>query len=127
MAGKSPHVSLSDLQHCFWGLQKRYVHRDIAARNILLGANNQLKIGDFGISKRIPDGQVRREDVQGGSRRQHRLAHTAQLPPMQDFWKMDKAGRLPVKYMAPESLTRKRFYEASDVWAYGVLLWEILR
>ena len=52
-----------------------------------------MKIGDFGLSRELPEGQ--------------------------DFWRLDKAGRLPVKYMAIETLTVKRFGVASDVWAFG--------
>jgi serine/threonine protein kinase len=82
-------------------LQKGFVHRDIAARNVLLDSKNRIKIADFGLTRKIPEGQ--------------------------DFWKLDKAGRLPVKYMSIESLTLKRFSAASDVWAFGVYLWELLR
>jgi serine/threonine protein kinase len=53
----------------------------------------QVKIGDFGL--------------------------TRMLPPGQEYWRLDKAGRLPVKYMAIETLTLKRFGIESDVWAFG--------
>jgi len=79
---------------------KRFIHRDIAARNILLTHRNQVCIGDFGLAR--------------------------ELPKDKEYWKLDKAGRLPVKYMALESLTLKRFYIASDVWSFGVLMWEIM-
>eukprot|EP00730_Choanoeca_flexa_P006755 TRINITY_DN12219_c1_g3_i12.p1 TRINITY_DN12219_c1_g3~~TRINITY_DN12219_c1_g3_i12.p1 ORF type:complete len:1414 (+),score=379.52 TRINITY_DN12219_c1_g3_i12:272-4513(+) len=79
---------------------KRIIHRDIAARNIMLHHDNVVKIGDFGL--------------------------TRMLPPGQDYWRLDKAGRLPVKYMAIETLTLKRFGLESDVWAFGVYMWEIL-
>ncbi len=77
------------------------VHRDIAARNILLSHNNPVKIGDFGLTRLLPEGQ--------------------------DFWKLDKAGKLPVKYMSIETLTSKRFSLASDVWAFAVYMWEVMR
>ncbi len=80
---------------------RRMLHRDIAARNVLLSHNNVVKIGDFGLARFLPEGQ--------------------------DFWKLDKAGRLPVKYMAVETLTSKQFFVASDVWAFGVFLWELMR
>lgn len=80
--------------------ERRYVHRDIAARNVLLHHNNQVKLGDFGLAR--------------------------QLPPGQPYWRMEKSGRLPVKYMAIETLTLKRFSPASDVWAFGVFMWEVL-
>lgn len=79
---------------------KRYLHRDIAARNILLDRNNIVRIADFGLAR--------------------------PLPPGQDEWKLDKLGRLPVKYMAVETLTKKVFSLASEVWSYGVYLWEVL-
>lgn len=80
--------------------KNRFLHRDLAARNVMLTHNNKVRIGDFGLARQIPDGQ--------------------------DFWKLDKAGRLPVKYMAIESLTMKRFYIASDVWSFGVFMWEVM-
>eukprot|EP00040_Diaphanoeca_grandis_P034240 m.211769 g.211769 ORF g.211769 m.211769 type:complete len:1090 (+) comp33110_c1_seq1:114-3383(+) len=79
---------------------KRFIHRDIAARNVLLTHNNQVCIADFGLAR--------------------------ELPAAKDYWKLDKAGRLPVKYMALESLTLKRFYIASDVWSFGVFMWEVM-
>ena len=44
---------------------------------------------------------------------------TRMLPPGEEYWRLDKAGRLPVKYMAIETLTLKRFGVESDVWAFG--------
>lgn len=79
---------------------KRYVHRDLAARNVMLSHKNQVKIGDFGLARKLPDDST--------------------------FWKLDKAGRLPVKYMSIEALTLKRFSQASDVWAFGVCIWELM-
>jgi hypothetical protein len=84
---------------CFMA-EQRFVHRDLAARNIMLTHDNRVRIGDFGLARRIPDGK--------------------------EYWKLDKAGRLPVKYMALESLTLKRFYVASDVWSFGVYMWEVM-
>ena len=81
-------------------MQLRIVHRDLAIRNVLLGEDNAVKIGDFGLARYIPDGE--------------------------DEWKMDRSSRLPVRYMAPECFSKKRFSIATDVWAFGVLLWELM-
>ncbi len=80
--------------------QIKIVHRDIAVRNILLGENNTVKLGDFGLARYILDGD--------------------------SDWKMDRATRLPVRYMAPETFVKKRFSIMSDVWSFGIALWEMM-
>lgn len=75
------------------------VHRDLACRNILVGGGKILKITDFGMSRTVDmDNPV-----------YVRTTH----------------GNLPVKWLAVESLQEKVFTTASDVWSYGVVLWEI--
>lgn len=78
----------------------RFLHRDLAARNILLSHDNGVRIGDFGLARKLAEGK--------------------------DYWRLDKAGRLPVKYMAVETLTSKRFSVSSDVWAFAVFMWEVM-
>ena len=80
--------------------QKRIIHRDLAVRNILLGEQNMIKLGDFGQARFLQEGELE--------------------------WKLDKTSRLPIRYMPPESLIRKRFSVKADVWAFGIANWEIL-
>ncbi|XP_054645029.1 protein-tyrosine kinase 2-beta-like isoform X2 [Dunckerocampus dactyliophorus] len=73
------------------------VHRDIAVRNILVASPDCVKLGDFGLSRYIDD---------------------------QEYYKAS-VSRLPIKWMAPESINFRRFTAASDVWMFGVCVWEI--
>lgn len=77
---------------------KKFVHRDIAARNVLVSSHTCVKLADFGLSRLVED---------------------------QCYYKASK-GKLPIKWMAPESINFRRFTTASDVWMFSVCLWEIL-
>uniref|UniRef100_A0A3Q1I755 Focal adhesion kinase 1 n=1 Tax=Anabas testudineus TaxID=64144 RepID=A0A3Q1I755_ANATE len=77
---------------------KRFVHRDIAARNVLVSSVDCVMLGDFGLSRYMEDSS---------------------------YYKASK-GKLPIKWMAPESINFRRFTSASDVWMFGVCMWEIL-
>ncbi|XP_066474655.1 angiopoietin-1 receptor [Tiliqua scincoides] len=76
--------------------QKQFIHRDLAARNILVGENYVAKIADFGLSRG------------------------------QEVYVKKTMGRLPVRWMAIESLNYSVYTTNSDVWSYGMLLWEIV-
>ncbi|CAB3378566.1 Hypothetical predicted protein [Cloeon dipterum] len=77
---------------------KKFVHRDLAARNCMVAADMTVKIGDFGMTRDIYD---------------------------TDYYRKDTKGLLPVRWMAPESLRDGIFTSSSDVWSYGVVLWEM--
>eukprot|EP00730_Choanoeca_flexa_P007575 TRINITY_DN12351_c0_g1_i17.p1 TRINITY_DN12351_c0_g1~~TRINITY_DN12351_c0_g1_i17.p1 ORF type:complete len:274 (+),score=38.60 TRINITY_DN12351_c0_g1_i17:1431-2252(+) len=77
---------------------KNYVHRDLAARNVLVGSNNICKVGNF------------------------RLC----VPNQEDECKASDMSKIPTKWTAPEAALQSRFSTKSDVWAYGILLTELV-
>lgn len=74
---------------------------DLAARNCLLADGNIVKVADFGLTRKLPEGKS-----------------TIQI--------LDKNIKLAIKWLAPECLLRRHFSSATDVWACGVTMWEIL-
>ncbi|XP_020798400.1 focal adhesion kinase 1 isoform X2 [Drosophila serrata] len=78
---------------------KKFVHRDIAARNVLVSSPTCVKLADFGLSRWVSD---------------------------QSYYHSTPTVALPIKWMSPESINFRRFTTASDVWMFGVCIWEIL-
>ncbi|XP_066549358.1 fibroblast growth factor receptor 2 isoform X5 [Amia ocellicauda] len=99
-------LTFKDLVSCTYqvarGMQylasQKCIHRDLAARNVLVTENNVMKIADFGLARDV-----------------HNI----------DYYKKTTNGRLPVKWMAPEALFDRVYTHQSDVWSFGVLMWEI--
>ncbi|KAL1436598.1 hypothetical protein MTO96_049501 [Rhipicephalus appendiculatus] len=77
----------------------KFVHRDLAARNCMLSEDFVVRVADFGLSRDVYE---------------------------KDYYSGDNKTKLPVKWMAPESLEKGIYNHKTDVWSYGVLLWELI-
>uniref|UniRef100_A0A673ZDF1 receptor protein-tyrosine kinase n=1 Tax=Salmo trutta TaxID=8032 RepID=A0A673ZDF1_SALTR len=77
-----------------------YVHRDLAARNILVNNNLECKVSDFGLSRVLED------DPEG--------TYTT------------SGGKIPIRWTAPEAIAYRKFTSASDVWSFGIVMWEVM-
>ncbi|CAF0885729.1 unnamed protein product [Brachionus calyciflorus] len=82
-----------------WLSEHKYIHRDLAARNCLISKDNVIKIADLGLSKDIYQNPVYREKCK---------------------------SLLPIRWMSPESLLDGSSTTKSDVWSYGVVIWEMV-
>ncbi|KAM6453214.1 ephrin type-B receptor 4 [Liasis olivaceus] len=79
-----------------------YVHRDLAARNILVNSNLVCKVSDFGLSRFLEENS---SDP----------TYTSSL-----------GGKIPIRWTAPEAIAFRKFTSASDVWSYGIVMWEVM-
>ena len=96
---------------------KKFVHRDIAARNVLVSSHDCVKLADFGLSRYVSLSDICR---------QHFISLFFQRWIEDNSYYKASKGKLPIKWMAPESINFRRFTTASDVWMFGVCVWEIL-
>ncbi|XP_057374868.1 fibroblast growth factor receptor-like [Daphnia carinata] len=105
--GASSHLSSRDLTSFAYQVSrameflnsKGIIHRDLAARNVLINEERVCKVADFGFAR----------DIMGNH-----------------IYERKSEGRLPIRWMAPESLYDNVFSSKTDVWSFGVLLWEIV-
>lgn len=79
--------------------ENKFVHRDVACRNVLLSDERVAKLGDFGMARSMYEN---------------------------DYYRFSRKGLLPVRWMAPESLGLSFFTPASDIWSFGVFLYEMI-
>eukprot|EP00052_Salpingoeca_macrocollata_P001091 m.23829 g.23829 ORF g.23829 m.23829 type:complete len:677 (-) comp11095_c0_seq1:50-2080(-) len=77
--------------------QHGFIHRDLAARNCLISDNNVVKVADFGLARFVLD----------------------------DEYTASQGTKFPIKWAAPEVIQYARFSTKSDVWSYGILMWEL--
>nr|XP_042908764.1 BDNF/NT-3 growth factors receptor-like [Parasteatoda tepidariorum] len=103
---KYNHLTIPDLIHISCEISKgmeylasqHFVHRDLATRNCLVGDQLVVKIGDFGMSR----------DVYST-----------------DYYRVGRHNMLPIRWMPPESILYRKFTTESDIWSFGIVMWEI--
>jgi serine/threonine protein kinase len=78
---------------------KKFIHRDLAARNCLIAADGTIKVGDLGLTRFVQE---------------------------KDYYKAKPGSELPIRWMAPESIHFMKFFSSSDVFSFGITLWEIV-
>ncbi|MEQ2199689.1 Ephrin type-B receptor 2 [Xenoophorus captivus] len=100
-----------------------YVHRDLAARNILVNSNLVCKVSDFGLSRFLEDDT---SDPTYTSALTVMVRFRGHLPHLLSFPLFSQGGKIPIRWTAPEAIQYRKFTSASDVWSYGIVMWEVI-
>uniref|UniRef100_A0A914HVK6 receptor protein-tyrosine kinase n=1 Tax=Globodera rostochiensis TaxID=31243 RepID=A0A914HVK6_GLORO len=93
---------------------KGYVHRDLAARNVLVDDRLTCKIADFGLSRGL------RKCVSGNA------CDGCESFEQQGEYTTQQGGKIPIRWTAPEAIMQHKYTTASDVWSFGVVMWEVM-
>lgn len=121
--------------------EMNYVHRDLAARNILVNSNLVCKVSDFGLSRFLEDDpsdptytsslvqeeaterdlREGRADQAGDQGSGSSLSHK-----VKGMSPSNQGGKIPIRWTAPEAIAYRKFTSASDVWSYGIVMWEVM-
>ncbi|ESN98506.1 hypothetical protein HELRODRAFT_84516 [Helobdella robusta] len=87
--------------------EQNYIHRDLRAANILVGENNTVKVADFGLARLLEDPAMHDNDNDA-------------------IYNAREDAKFPIKWTAPEAAFKRRFSIKSDVWSFGILLYEMI-
>ena len=115
-----------------------YVHRDLAARNILVNSNLVCKVSDFGMSRVLEDDPEAAYTTRvsvcvcvcvwrrvSGLSARHLTCRLCQLSLIGPSFQL-QGGKIPIRWTAPEAIAYRKFTSASDVWSYGIVMWEVM-
>ncbi|KAK2090821.1 Ephrin type-B receptor 3 [Saguinus oedipus] len=119
--------------------EMNYVHRDLAARNILVNSNLVCKVSDFGLSRFLEDDPsdptytsslvqevAGRETGDGACQAGAPAWGAAQSHRVKGLCPSHQGGKIPIRWTAPEAIAYRKFTSASDVWSYGIVMWEVM-
>lgn len=120
--------------------EMNYVHRDLAARNILVNSNLVCKVSDFGLSRFLEDDPSDPtytsslvQEATGRDLREERASQagsqgwgSALSHKVKAMYPHHQGGKIPIRWTAPEAIAYRKFTSASDVWSYGIVMWEVM-